>query len=357
MLRRLALVVMLVTAGPGDGGIRAAPLQHLVPDPTECTGDRRPLAFCEQLVDELATQTGANPPDTAPPPPRDPAPANPATLAAIEATVRGVVACNNSGDYLAWASFFTERYHTWLYHFGTPGPPTCEGDARECYSAGLNPAPSLPAEESMGVVSIEDVTVGADGRVEASITLRYPSRRLSSPGYEEILHWTSFVQRDGRYLIDADEAPDTSQLDFSSQLGQRETLGFQGRVPAYEDSLRPSAETEIHLDYYLQLERFTLPPGADGLLEGLSTVVGAVETGSIKLTALSGPVTDGFLEELGPGSAVDCGPGEKFTLLPFGRAVLRNTGDGTAVVLVSALVPAVNAGGCGGGCRVFARSR
>jgi hypothetical protein len=160
------------------------------PDPADCrisplTGD--------ELVALAETPTAVTPGY------ESGSPADATTAAAIKATAYEYVACQNADDLARQLALHTDEgirrtmapFLGDLYEW-TPDPTALDG-----------PFTPLPAADRTGLLAVDDVRVLPNGRVTAVVTIG----SLNEPAI--LRTWYLFVERSGRYLIDA---PLTSQI-------------------------------------------------------------------------------------------------------------------------------------------------
>jgi hypothetical protein len=118
--------------------------------------------------------------------------ADPATFAAIEATVRDYVACLNAGDVPRLAALATDRYaRQLLAETGT--------DAGRVPSAVATVTPRPPAQR-VRLIAVTEVIAAADGAVYATVILDGPT--AIGTRSEQAFSFR-FVRGDDRWLIDA----------------------------------------------------------------------------------------------------------------------------------------------------------
>jgi hypothetical protein len=217
----IAAVVVLVTAARSIGTSAG----QVVPTPKGQLGGAPPLATQPPAPtpptptpEPTATPTPAASPnagedtcDVAPRPPDDLArlaaspvaasgssgwtggtSADPATFAAIEATIRDYVACLNAGDVARLAALATDRYaRQLLAEFGIDA-----GDV----PASIATVTPRPPSQRVRLVAITDVVVAADGTVGATVSLDGPTA-IGTRSEQAFLF--RFVRGVDRWLIDA----------------------------------------------------------------------------------------------------------------------------------------------------------
>jgi hypothetical protein len=178
-------------ATPGSTGL------PVTPDPSECTVQ-------EPTFQDLLDRIGATPVPAGmatgteePLPAASPAaftlppgtPADAATVAAITALMREVVACLNTGHYLTLFYFVSDSL---LRQFEDEDPIT-EADV-----AAFSGTPeALDASQYATLVAVRQVVVLPDGRVGALVDTIFPDEQ---PGVQT--EYFAFVQEDGQWRID-----------------------------------------------------------------------------------------------------------------------------------------------------------
>jgi hypothetical protein len=157
-----------------------------VPDPSTCTVEPRSPDFLAQTP--AAATPGATPatPQAAVEPSGNPADA--ATETAITDVVRQLYACLNAGDTLRVLALFTDP---------TAGRFLASRPDLSVPPANATPLAS-PPEAQIAIVSIEDVTTLADGRVFAFVTQDDPTRPPDGP--EPVFFY--FSNQNGQWRID-----------------------------------------------------------------------------------------------------------------------------------------------------------
>ena len=114
-------------------------------------------------------------------------PADAATAAAITATARELIACNNAGDFPRVFAFYTDALIRGVFA-GNPA-------LTERLAADLaKPAAPLPAAERTELLAVRGVRVLADGRVGAVVEDRDPR--------QTVVFFAILVQVGDRWLID-----------------------------------------------------------------------------------------------------------------------------------------------------------
>jgi hypothetical protein len=190
MIRALVPIALaaLLAATPALAGARdATPAAYpLTPDPAGCRVAPRAL---EEVAAVVATPAAA---PASPTPFARPAgePADAATAAAVEGTVRELFACVNGGAFLRFFALFTDDY---LRGFlaGTP----MDADVAALFAA--DPAP-LPEAERRVIVRIGEAEALPDGRVGVVVVLDEPADpRTEEPDYVVL------ERVGGRWLVDA----------------------------------------------------------------------------------------------------------------------------------------------------------
>lgn len=163
------------------------------PDPSACTVTPRPIDDFRALA-EGSPQRRSFPPGSPIAIPLDEGePADPATVAAITATVREWIACGNAGDGLRVPAFYTDRLLRDAFV-----PPDGEYawdpdfDAME-----TTPATPRPEGERVSVLAVRDVRLLPDGRVRAQLEIGLP------PSVDDAFSTVvTLAEENGRYLLD-----------------------------------------------------------------------------------------------------------------------------------------------------------
>jgi hypothetical protein len=189
--------VVVVGFGAAVGTVGAA-LAQATPTGTEptlpaCTVAPRPIEAM------LALWFSPNATPVATPVPAQPlasaaeisagAPVDAATQAAIETTLREVVACGNAGDFARRLALFTDRF---ARQFGPP--PGLAADAARAILATPQP---VPAAEAASLVAIGQGRRLEDGQVAVALTLDDPTARPRRQQLEAILE-----RSDDHWLVD-----------------------------------------------------------------------------------------------------------------------------------------------------------
>lgn len=189
-LRLLILAGMLAAATASATAQVATPSSDgfVTPDPAECTIEPRSL-------ESILAISGTPPPDLRTPVsiatpglqvPAEGDPADPATVAAVTATIHGLVACENAGDQLRRFAFYTDNV-LWYFETQQPLPPE-----QKIAMFGATPV-ALPPEQ-VAAVRVGEVRVLSDGAVVAVV------ERRMTVGTATIVY--VLVQDGDRYLID-----------------------------------------------------------------------------------------------------------------------------------------------------------
>jgi hypothetical protein len=196
VVRVVGALVCLVLTGlvsPGAVAQDATPAVELVtPDPADCRVEPRTV---ENLMAFVATpQSGlASPasraatPDAAVVP--EGSPADAATVAGVTATARELYACYNANAFLRVFALFTDSYMARSF--------VAEGITAEAVKLLGTSIPPQAKDDWMSV-GVQDVRVRSDGRIGAFLVSRNPMG-----GDTTSTDYYIFVERDGRYLIDA----------------------------------------------------------------------------------------------------------------------------------------------------------
>ena len=187
----IALLLLLALTAPGAAAQDASPAAYpLAPDPADCRIEPRPI---ESVIAVVATPTAEVPMTAASPTPfvqPQGEPADAATAEAVVATVHGLFACANAGDFLLVYAHFTDEYLR-VFLVGTP----MTDEVIAFFTA--SPVP-LPNAERRIIVRLGEVWVLPDGRAGLVVVLDEPADpRSEEPDY-------IFLERVGdRWLVDA----------------------------------------------------------------------------------------------------------------------------------------------------------
>ncbi len=185
--------VALIVAGKAPMALAQTPAA-VTPEPLPaCSVAPRPIDATLALwfspnATPVATPVPATPLASAPEIPTG-QPVDAGTQAAIETTLREVVACGNAGDFARRLALFTDRF---ARQFGPPSGVTAEA-AR---AALATPQP-VPATQAAAIVAIDQCRQLADGRVVVTLTLDDPTARPRRQSLEAFL-----VRSDDRWLVD-----------------------------------------------------------------------------------------------------------------------------------------------------------
>ncbi len=146
---------------------QATPGSATIPNPSECTVHPRTADELRALFQAVAAATPASSPAASPTayiPPRGGKPADEATIAAVTATMREIIACVNAGNIAAAFALQTDN--------------KLRSDFQEDVSQGLTAddfiqfvtaASPVPTQSWMAVPALSDARVLDDGRVTAHI--------------------------------------------------------------------------------------------------------------------------------------------------------------------------------------------
>ncbi len=192
----LAAIVVAGLAAWTSGG-DAQQSDRDVPLPTECQVPPRTLESLQALATpEPLERVGLEASPTALPP-GDPLDAE--SLAAITATARQVIACENAGEPWRALALYSDRFLS--QYFSEPGVFTPER-----YAMLATPRPVAPADQQIALVAVADGRLLADGRAGATVTVNDPS---STEG-GDTASFLFFTEQDGQWLVDsAVELPTT----------------------------------------------------------------------------------------------------------------------------------------------------
>ena len=190
LLSALLVAVMLhpIPARAEDG---TPALARDIPEPSQCKVQPRPLAFFEGLASTPGTDEVSSPEATATTTPLTPPTegrVNEATLAAITATIRELVACRNANDLLRTDALYTDAF--FFRQIAVSGPPNLEFLTER--------ATPVPLEEHMwaGIEAIRGVRFLPDGRVSGIVDLHLPS--------EDVTFAFVFAPVGDRWLVDGE---------------------------------------------------------------------------------------------------------------------------------------------------------
>ncbi|HEY7034826.1 MAG TPA: serine hydrolase domain-containing protein [Thermomicrobiales bacterium] len=175
------------------------PAGLIVPDPSECTVEPRPLSFFAQLAAtppppaEEAADRFARPGEEARPwtmPAGEPADA--ATVTGITATLREALACLNAGDQARFMALFSDDILRFFFALNPIAP--------EALAALLaaTPVPQAPGQQ-LGTLGVHDARVLPDGRVAALADDYDPTE----PPFGLATDYAEFVKVGDRWLIDS----------------------------------------------------------------------------------------------------------------------------------------------------------
>jgi hypothetical protein len=197
----LSLALAFAVARPVRGAQNATPAAGIgeAIDPAECRAE--PRSPDEQIALWYAPDAAGTPVLAAPAPDQDRfptsvpvplgEPADAATVAAVTATVREIIACINSGHVTRAFWLFTDDL---VRHLGPP-PGTSVEDARAFLTAPVDP---LPTELRLRLIAVTDVSVMADGRIGAIVIYDDPTGPPEGLETELLI----FVEESGRWLVD-----------------------------------------------------------------------------------------------------------------------------------------------------------
>ncbi|HEY8447475.1 MAG TPA: hypothetical protein VIL01_10235 [Thermomicrobiales bacterium] len=168
----------------GAAGQTASPTPD-APPPELCQA--LPRSF-EEIATLLATPEAAMAATRTPGPAPEGPPADPETVAGIEATVRELVACYNAGELLRAYGLYTDAYLQRLLARQGPFP-------RAVYDGLATPEPA-PIEQRTAIVSIVEARMLGPDKAGAVVTLAYA--RVPMPK----TFFMTFVREGERWLID-----------------------------------------------------------------------------------------------------------------------------------------------------------
>jgi hypothetical protein len=185
------LVVVVLHPITARGEAETPTLSRDIPDPSQCRVQPRPLAFFEGLASTPGTGEASSPEATATTTPLTPPTegrVSEATLAAVTATIRELVACRNANDLLRTDALYTDAF----FHaqIAVSGPPNLEFLTER--------ATPVPIDEQMwaAIEAIRGVRFLPDGRVSAIVDLHLPS--------EDVTFALVFAPVGDRWLVDGE---------------------------------------------------------------------------------------------------------------------------------------------------------
>ena len=190
----LAGSLVLAPARPGGSTTHAQEATPIgtpvrdVPAPGECRVAPRSLASLQALATPVAGAVAPTASTGTALPPGEPADA--ATVAALTATAREVIACDNAGEALRALALYSDR--SLRQHLGTPGAFTPER-----YATLATPRPVDPGIQ-VALVAVRDARLLPDGRAAAVVVVDDPT----AGGQARSASILFFVEQDGRWLID-----------------------------------------------------------------------------------------------------------------------------------------------------------
>ena len=194
MHRHRALVAALLALALG--GLVAAPIRAQQPspevvDPSQCQVQPRPVEFFQQLAANAAPQATPGGATNPTPPPVEGQPADQATVDAVTATYRELVACLNAGDYLRAYALYTDGY---LQRNFKPDSLS---------SIGATPVP-VPESTRIAFGGVQQVVILPDGRVGALVAV------TGAAGGTPTTTNTVFARVGDRFLIDEETVADAA---------------------------------------------------------------------------------------------------------------------------------------------------
>lgn len=193
----LAILLATATCVQPAGAWQATPAPApSAPKPESCAVTPRTLPLDLALATPMATA-----PDPVLPGPQDlPAgePADEATVAAVTATVVEALACRNAGDLLAAYALMTDDLVLKVI-----GPPN--GVPPELVALLTEKPQKVRRTERLEIAGVDGASLLPDGRVSATVVTRNAETEFT-----DVL---VFVERDGRWLIDAAYAVSRSPRD------------------------------------------------------------------------------------------------------------------------------------------------
>ncbi|HKG25042.1 MAG TPA: hypothetical protein VKB09_05295 [Thermomicrobiales bacterium] len=286
LMLAIGVAVVLTSAGNvGRSGVAFARLQ----DGTDATNIT--CALTAEASEESATPASA-PPVASPVASASPAPGQPAdaaTTAAIERTVRTLAACLTAGESETVAQLVTERYLGAVYGGGG-------SLSREDY---LTLAPDLP-DVAVTVSDVTDVRVESDRRANAEVATVVGNQLVRG-------RW-SFVQA----------ATGDATGDATTDAGVRWQVDAVVPLPVAPPAGAARVAVELS-DYAFSLSRSSVA-GPDVVLAGTNT--GREDHEILVLRLARGVSTDALLRQPGPGLPEGVTFIGQVTISPGGRADL-----------------------------------
>lgn len=184
----LLAVALSATLGTAQASAQdATPIAFpITPDPAECHAATRPSDEVLALLGTPAASPAAGLPFSVPAETDLPAgtPADDATVGAIVATVRELIACDNSGDLARVFPFYTDDILR----------RALGGDASAALAVFLAAPPAGGSQAE--ILAVRGVRVLSDGRVGAVVEVR-DARRT-------VVAFLVFVQAGDRWLVDGE---------------------------------------------------------------------------------------------------------------------------------------------------------
>jgi len=196
MFKRLAYSLLTVAALVSATVSGPARAEDATPSATACTREARSAddlvaIWLDPNGTPIATPTPEIAPDAATLAGAPPVDAN--TQSAIDATVHGLVACANSGEFFRQLAYWSDR----LVATSGPEPGTTEREIRDFIASTPEPITADQVAQAATIVSIGDAVTLSDGRVVARVEVIDPTIQPSNRS--ELLF---FVQDNGRWLVD-----------------------------------------------------------------------------------------------------------------------------------------------------------
>lgn len=190
----VAVVGMGLAGAPAAMGQEATPSGGQVIDPAECQVEARGAEDIEALAGAETEDDAQGTPAISEIGGLVGDPADEATVEAVTATYRELVACLNAGDYLRIYALYTDAY---LQRTVADGGVDMEA---------IMATPATDATGSTALVSVSNVRRLEDGRVAA----RVETSDEATTG--TVIVDAVLVEADERYLIDASEVVDAPTL-------------------------------------------------------------------------------------------------------------------------------------------------
>jgi plastocyanin len=242
MRRLLTVMIAIMGLALGTFAVQVVVAQDATPageviDPAQCQVEPRAIEDIEQLINASAAGAEATP-DAAEAGTMEGEAADEATVEAVTATYRELVACLNAGEYLRVYALYTDDYVQ--RNFAESGQ-TLEQ---------LQATPSPDQQEATALVGVSDVRQIEGDRVAARV------ETASQAAEGTIVIDAILVQQDDRYVIDDEtvvEAP---------QQGTPESAAGEEQAASSGDAAAEGVEV-VSMDILFEPEEVTIPADTD----------------------------------------------------------------------------------------------